>query len=173
MLRSSSALTELHCLVIARHPDVSVGMFLCCGGSLSPVVLMQVHQCQGCSRGHVTLNTEWDAVSCDRCCDDVTPARVPPSACCDVRGKVHSFAELERLAFKMGGVSFGANLKLLRMIDRRSTVSSFPAPCPNPSTMTKMMHETHTDIKVWNIRCEVQSALLSQRFTVTVVHCSP
>ena len=28
--------------------DVSVGMFVCGGGSLSPV-LMQAHQCQGCS----------------------------------------------------------------------------------------------------------------------------
>ena len=32
---------------------------------------------------------------------------------------MHFFAELERRAFKMGGVSFGANLKLVRMIDHR------------------------------------------------------
>ena len=29
--------------------DVSVGMFVCCGGSLSPVVLMKLHQCESCS----------------------------------------------------------------------------------------------------------------------------
>ena len=45
---------------------VSVGMFLCCVGCLSPVVLKQVHQCQGCSSGHATLNTELVAVSCVR-----------------------------------------------------------------------------------------------------------
>ena len=32
---------------------------------------------------------------------------------------MHSFAELERHAFKMGGVSFGANLKLVWVIDGR------------------------------------------------------
>ena len=31
-------------------------------GDLSPVVLMQVPQCQGCARGHATLNTELDTV---------------------------------------------------------------------------------------------------------------
>ena len=45
---------------------------------------------------------------------------------------MHSFAELERHAFKMGGVSFGANLKLVRMIDgrvNRVVISMFKSFC--------------------------------------------
>ena len=36
--------------------------------------------------------------------------------------------------------------------------------------MTQMIHQTHTDIQVWNVRCEVQRAL-SHRVTVTLIHC--
>ena len=47
------------------------------------------------------------------------PARVRTSGSRDARGEVRSDAELERHAFKMRGVSPTANLKLVRMIDRR------------------------------------------------------
>ena len=100
--------------------DVSVGMFVCCGGCLSPVVLMQVHQCQGCSSGHATLNTELDAVSCVRCCDNVIPARVRSSESRYVRGEVLSGDELELYALKVRGVSSRTNLKLVRMVDQRT-----------------------------------------------------
>ena len=47
------------------------------------------------------------------------PARVRSSGSRDARGNLHSDAELERHAFKMRGSLLQANLKLVRMIDRR------------------------------------------------------
>ena len=87
------------------------------------------------------------------------PARVRSGASRDARGNLHSDAELEPHVFKMRDVSSATNLKLVWMIDRRVNILVI---C---SSMFKSLN-------VSNIRCGVQSALLFQQFTVTLVHSS-